>query len=108
MSVDDNDIRATIGAVHNAVKGLREDVEGLRESLDDIGAMAARAARLAEVVDLAESLMDELPALIRRLADDPALGMMMGPTIYGLADDVERSIAERRARRAGPPAVERA
>lgn len=105
---DDNDIRATIGAIHNAVQGLRTDVEALRDQLDDLGALAARSARLAEVVNMAESLMDDLPNHVRKLADDPALGMMMGPTIHGLAADIEESMAAYRARRASAPGIERA
>lgn len=108
MSADDNDIRIVLGAVHNSVRSLAADVDRLRAQVDDIGAMAVRSVRLAEVVDAAESLMDDLPDLVRKLADDPALGMMCGPTIHSLAADVERSIAERKARRAGPPAIEKA
>jgi hypothetical protein len=98
--LDLNDVRAAIGAIHNNVKALNE-------KMDDVGALAARCVRLEEFLEDAEGLLAELPRNLRSIAADPMLAAILGGPLGEFADDIERNLVERKARRAAPPPIER-
>lgn len=105
MTIEDNDIRVTLGAVHNAVRDLGD-------KLDDIGALASRAARLGEVVDAAEAALAALPDMLRDMAgnlhrDPSGMGILLAPHVQGVADELASFIERWRAERAAPPAIEK-
>lgn len=104
---DLNDIRLALGALTNLARELDRKHTQILERLDDLGAFMARAVALSELLDDLEALTAELPAALRSLQSDPMLGMMLGGPAAQMADQLEAFLAERRDRRAAPPAIER-
>jgi hypothetical protein len=104
---DNNDIRAALGANGVALRMLREDVEAIRASVDDIGAAVLRLANLATFLDDIKSVVEvELPAALDNLASDPLLGTFIGPYISTVKSALTGGLLRAQQDRTSPPAIE--
>lgn len=104
--LDLNDVRLAIGALSQSHRHLRERVERALEGLDDIGALMHRLAAFSALVDDVEAFTDRIPALLRGLANDPMIGMFAAGPAMKLADEFEAHMAQRARQRMTPPAIE--
>jgi hypothetical protein len=105
--LDLNDIRAALGAIVNNTRDLNERLESVAERLDDLGVFLARSAEFSEFLNDVEGFIrSSLPAQLRKVGEDPMIGMFAGPHAGALADQLEAFFAERAQRRASPPAIE--
>lgn len=99
MGEDLNDIRAAIGTLVNGQRAILD-------KLDDLGALAARSARLEGIMADAEAMLEQIPNALRSLASDPMIGTLVGPQLTELADRMESARDAHRAARSGPSAIE--
>lgn len=106
--VDDfNDIRLALGTLVTGQHALIDYVERIGERLDDVTALAARTAAFSELLDDLETIVSTLPAGIRKLAQDPMIGTMVGPQVEEIAQGIDDALAFRRTRRAAAPGIEK-
>lgn len=103
---DDNDIRATLGMLVRSQTDIAAKLDQLAERLDDVGALAVRSARLAELCHDLDAIVEALPGAIRKLSEDPAIGMLMGGQLHEMAASIEQAVAHRRELRSSAPGIE--
>lgn len=105
--LDLNDIRLAIGTLVNGQRDLAERLEKAVERLDDIGALLTRTAALSALLEDVESFGAQIPGLLRRVADDPMIGMFVSGPVNSVADEFEAHLAQRAKARASAPEIER-
>lgn len=94
---DLNDVRIALGTLVHATRHISDQLDQLGERVDQLAPVAGAVDRVDQLAGDMEAMVALVPTALRQAAAEPPLNMLAGERLEALADDMERSLAARRA-----------